>query len=281
MRTVARLLVLGGALATAGAGHAEPRYAWLPAGQKIAPLEHRLAPPPGFERVPVERGSFAEWLRGLPLKPAATQVLLHDGRLKGRQDVHAAVIDIDVGRRDLQQCADAIMRLRAEYLFSADRFGEIAFNSTGGQALPFSRWAKGERVNFAGSRLHWVNGKRADATHAALRAYLDLVFAYAGTHSLAKELAPVSEADIAIGDIFIKGGFPGHAVIVVDLAADGKGDKRFLLAQSFMPAQDMHVLKNLQTPDGSAWFAVDSGKSLVTPEWTFPPASLRRFPKRK
>jgi hypothetical protein len=40
-------------------------------------------------------------------------VLLYNGAPKFRQDVHAAVIDIDVGTRDLQQCADATMRLRA------------------------------------------------------------------------------------------------------------------------------------------------------------------------
>ena len=53
------------------------------------------------------------------MKPANAPVLIYTGAQKWRQDVHAAVIDIDVGRRDLQQCADAIMRLRAEWLFAA------------------------------------------------------------------------------------------------------------------------------------------------------------------
>jgi hypothetical protein len=277
MRTVAQLLALAGIMAMSGEVYAEPRYAWLPAEKMFERLEQRFAPPPGFKRVPVERGSFAEWLRGLPLKPAGAQVLLHDGRLKERQDVHAATIDIDVGRRDLQQCADAIMRLRAEYLFSVGRLGDIAFNATSGEAMPFSRWARGERVKFAGNRLQWVDGNRADATHGALRAYLDLVFAYAGTYSLEKELATIADKNLAIGDIFIKGGFPGHAVIVVDVAVDSRGRKRFLLVQSFMPAQEMHVLKNPRASDATPWFEVAVGEMLVTPEWSFPPNSLRRF----
>ena len=48
-----------------------------------------------------------------------------------------------------------------------------------------------------------------------------------------------------IGDVFIKGGFPGHAVVVLDMAEnDRTGQRVFLLAQSYMPAQDIHIMKN-------------------------------------
>jgi len=82
-----------------------------------------------------------------------------------------------------------------------------------------------------------------------------------------------------IGDVFIKGGFPGHAVLVVDMAANGAtGEKRFLLMQSYMPAQDMHVLKNPKSADGTPWYAMPAqGQELVTPEWIFPAGTLRRF----
>ena len=281
MRRVTFLILLACNLATAGAVVAEPRYAWLEAGARIDPLEMRLPVPHGFKRVQVAPGSFGEWLRGLPLKPAGTPVRLHDGRLKGRQDVHAAVIDIDVGKRDLQQCADAIMRLRAEYLFSIGKLGEISFNATSGDAMPFSRWIRGERASFSGNKLKWVSGGKQEANHAALRTYLDIVFAYAGTHSLEKELTPVADKDLQIGDVFIKGGFPGHAVIVVDLAVDEAGSKRFLLAQSFMPAQDIHVLLAGQEGNGTAWYGLPGPLGLTTPEWTFPARSLRRFASRR
>lgn len=81
-------------------------YVWAGAVGHEAGLSARLAPPEGFVRVPAPPGSFADWLRGLPLKPDGSPVKLFSGAIKWRQDAHAAVVDIDVGRGDLQQCAD-------------------------------------------------------------------------------------------------------------------------------------------------------------------------------
>jgi hypothetical protein len=186
-------------------------------------------------------------------------VLLFTGAAKGRQDVHAAVIDIDVGTRDLQQCADAIMRLRAEWQFAAGRPRDIGFNYTDGKRRAFA--------------------SRRQTDYAALRKYMNLVFAYAGTYSLERELKPVPLAEMQIGDVFIKGGFPGHAVLVADMAENkATGERRFLLIQSYMPAQDMHVLKNPAGADGSPWYPAAFDGELVTPEWRFAPQSLRRWP---
>jgi hypothetical protein len=41
-------------------------------------------------------------------------VLLYSGNKKYRQDIHAEVLNIDVSKKDLHQCADAVMRLRAD-----------------------------------------------------------------------------------------------------------------------------------------------------------------------
>lgn len=235
-------------------------YGWLgPGALPAATLAQRIAPPPGFERTPQPEGSFAAWLRGLPMRPEGAPVLTHTGKPKFRQDVHVAVVDIDVGKRDLQQCADAIMRLRAEWLFSQRRDTEIAFNDTDGKRRRFS-----------------ATGRK---DHAGLRRYMDLVFAYAGTYSLERELKKVPPEDVRTGDVFIKGGFPGHAVLVADMVENRTtGEKRFLLLQSYMPAQDMHILKNPASEDGSPWYATPIGDRLVTPEWVFPATALRRWP---
>jgi hypothetical protein len=82
--------------------------------------------PAGYERVAADTGSFAAWLRTLPLKKDKT-VYLYNGLPKVNQAAQFAVIDISVGNKDLQQCADAVMRLRAEYLYSRQRCSEIDF----------------------------------------------------------------------------------------------------------------------------------------------------------
>jgi hypothetical protein len=235
---------------------AAPGYAWRTATADPDTLEQRIAPPSGFQRMAAAPDSWATWLRALPLKPEGAPVLLFSGAPKSRQDVHVAVIDMDVGTRDLQQCADAIMRLRGEWLFAAGRLRDIHFNDT-----------DGKRRAFAGG------------DHASFRKYMDVVFAYAGTYSLEHELRTEPLAQIAIGDVFIKGGFPGHAVLVADLVENpATGERRFLLIQSYMPAQEMHVLKNPASPDGSPRYPAGFAGLLVTPEWTFAPGALRRWP---
>lgn len=249
-------------------------YPWLAEGAARERLETRFPPPAGYAREPVD--GFAAWLRGLPLLPGRPAVLLHDGRPKGNQEAHAAVVDLDVGRRNLQQCADAVMRLRAEYLFAAARSGEIAFSATSGDTLDFARWARGDRPRLRGARLVWGPGARGDASHASLRRYLDVVFTYAGSQSLSRELRRVPLAELAAGDVFVQGGFPGHAVLVVDVARDPASGRRvFLLAQSYMPAQQVHVLRSPGRRD--AWYPLEFTGPLVTPEWTFAREALHRF----
>ena len=81
-----------------------------------------------------------------------------------------------------------------------------------------------------------------------------------------------------IGDVFIKGGSPGHCVIVVDMAENrNTGQKVFLLAQSYMPAQDIQILTNQQNDEFSPWYSNDFGDTLETPQWTFSKDELKRF----
>jgi Domain of unknown function (4846) len=275
-----RLLLLTALMAYAVNARADAPYPWRPADQPAADtLERRLPPPPGFTRVPAAAGSFSNWLRGLPLLPASAPVMLHTGRPKWRQDVHAAVVDIDIGAKDLQQCADAVMRLRAEYLRANGRSAAIAFNDTGaGQPMSYTRFANGERPRAEGRGLIWSVRAAPDQSYAGFRRYMDTVFVWAGTYSLERELVSVSTTDIQVGDVFIKGGFPGHAVLVVDVAVNaGTGEKRILLAQSFMPAQNIHVLKSAADPS-TPWTPVPpQNQAFATPEWIFPAASLKRW----
>ena len=253
-------------------------YSWLGSFDVADRLDRRIAPPPGFERDPVAPASFAAWLRGLPLKPGRPPVRLFDGRLKGNQEAHHSVLDIDVGSRDLQQCADAVMRLRAEYLYSAGAADRVRFDVTTGEPASLAGWFAGDRPVVRRGALSWARTARPGTSYASARAFLDVVFTYAGSASLARQLRPVTAPrDLQAGDVFIKGGFPGHAVLVVDVARAGER-RAFLLAQSYMPAQEIHVLRNPGAAGGGPWYDLDFGDSLVTPEWTFGPGALRRFP---
>jgi len=89
----------------------------------------KLIPTPiGYKRIDVAEGSFAEYLINLSLKTKNNKVYLYNGELKYNQSAQFAVLKIDVGKRDLQQCADAVMRLRAEYLYEQKRYSDIHFN---------------------------------------------------------------------------------------------------------------------------------------------------------
>lgn len=240
-------------------------------------IQGRIAPPAGFHRVPETAGSFGSWLRDLPVKPGRPPVRLFDGRLKTNQSAHYAVLDIDVGRRDLQQCADAVIRLRAEYLRAARAEDGICFRFTNGVPARWSAWRDGLRPRFRGAQVSWVKTAPPDKTHASFRRYLDLVFTYAGTASLARELDRVPDPRrIQAGDVFIQGGSPGHAVLVADVAEDAAGRRAVLLVQSYMPAQDIHVLRHPGARE-DPWYVIEGDTPLATPEWDFPPGSLRRF----
>ena len=237
----------------------------------------RINVPPGYKRAELQSHSFGYYLRHLPLLPDGSPVLYYNGQPKARK-VEVAVVDIDVGKRDLQQCADAVMRLRGEYLYSQKRYDQIHFHFTNGFRVDYAEWIRGKRMIVSGNKTFWRQQASPSNTHADFRKYMDLIFTYAGTLSLSKELSEVALADLKIGDIFIEGGSPGHAVIVLDVAIrEESGEKIFLLAQSYMPAQSIHILMNPNDSNMSPWYQIPDTNYLQTPEWTFSPIQLKRF----
>lgn len=249
-------------------------------------VEARFRVPTGYERVHAPDGSFAAYLRCLPLKSHGALVKLFDGRVKPNSGIYAAVVDLPIGPveagrygpRDLHQCADAVIRLRAEYLFARGRYDDIRFRFTSGFLAEYGRWRRGERVKVSGNIARWEQAAPASDSFQNFWCYLETVFAYAGTASLARELKFVSREDLDIGDVFIQPGHPGHAVIVVDFAVSRQGGRKvFLLAQSYMPAQELQVLANPDDARLSPWYAADFAAELRTPEWTFSAGDLKRF----
>jgi hypothetical protein len=244
-------------------------------------IKTRFSLPNGFIRVATTPNTFENYLQNFKLKPHNTKVHLYNGELKSRQDVHAAILDIDVGKKDLQQCADATMRLRAEFLYKQKRYDDISFNFTNGFKVAYSKWRKGNRIKVSGNKVSWYKTDKNSTTYHSFKQYMQLIFMYAGTLSLDKEMNHINLNDMQIGDVFIQGGSPGHAIIVVDMAKNKDNGIIFMLAQSYMPAQEIHILKNFNNSAISPWYntkTIIANTVLQSPEWNFDKNNLKRFP---
>jgi hypothetical protein len=231
-------------------------------------IEARFNTPMGWKRITANKNSFAYYLRNLALHDDGYKVHYYNGKIKP-YDVYHAVIKMDVGDQDLQQCADAVMRLRVEYLFLHQRFEDIHFTFTDGFNANYSKWREGFRIVSGARGTRWIKTNEESASYASFRNYMNVVFMYAGTLSLSKQLKQKPIENIMPGDVFIKGGSPGHAVLAIDVSVNDAGQKIFMLAQSYMPAQEIHVLKNYYDRTNSPWYSIDQIQKLQTPEWTF------------
>lgn len=234
----------------------------------------RFTLPDGYERIAVEKNSFAEYLRNYPLKEYGSPVLLYNGNEK-RNKVYVSVFDFPLLKTDLIQCADAVIKLRAEYLYKNKKYSEIKFHITNGMLVPFDRYINGERVIVSGNNVNWKEGFKKGTSRDVFDEYLKFIYCYAGTYSLSKESKIKSVENILPGDFFIYGGSPGHVVLVLDVAINRKtGRKIMLLGQSYMPSQQFHILKSYENIN--PWYFVED-KILETPEWTFDKGSFMEF----
>jgi hypothetical protein len=256
-------------------------YPWTEGSETRDTLVSRIEVPPGYNRVEARQGSFGQWLRGLPLLPKGSKIKLWHGKQKHHQNDHVAVVDMDFIGRNLQQCIDVIIRLRAEYLWSINRADEVKFSySCCREKISWKKWRSGWRAKFVkanGRRsLEWVKSNKANASRQNFRRYLFNIMMFAGTHSLSRDMKKASE--VQIGDAFVQGGAAGygHGVIVLDEAVSSSGKRIILLGQSYNPAEQLNVLKS-GIKDISPWFYADFGEELRTPGWTFNKDHVRRF----
>lgn len=247
-------------------------------------LAERFPPPPGYLRLPATPGSFQAWLRALPLRPNGSLVRAFDGQtiLADDDPRLAAVLDWDIGTKNLQQCADSVIRLRAEWAFARSPHADIGFDFTSGDRCSWSKWRRGYRPAVVGNSVRFLPTASADDSYGTFRAYLDKLFQYAGTVSLRRESQPATLGDSRPA-FLIHPGTPGHVIMLLDIAADPTcpGTFAVLLGQGFMPAQDFHLLTAPGSRRGpsSAWHRITTADpSLTTPFGTYSLATdLRTF----
>ncbi len=240
-------------------------------------LEERISTPEGYTRTNAKNNSLTAFLREYELKEDKAEVLLYDGSKKGNQNAHVAVFKLPIENRDLQQCADSIMRVYAEYYWSQKEYDRIAFHFTNGFMANYKKWQNGYRIKINGNKVSWVKSASYDNSYETFQKYLKIVFCYAGTMSMDRETKPIKLEKLQVGDVFIRGGSPGHVVMVVDTCENPQGKKAFLLAQGYMPAQEFHVLKNENHEDDPWYYEEEVTYPFNTPEYTFEEGSLRRL----
>ena len=203
--------------------------------------------PCGYTRVIAQEGSYAAWLRNLPLKSRGTKTRLYTGKKANFQWLSAGVVDMPLLSNN-EQCADVCMLLQAEYLFEMGQYNKISFTAL-----------NGKKHTYTGG-----NDRKAFET------FMKQVFGSCNTTSLCSSLPSRQLADMQIGDMFI---YPhrkvhgrnhyGHAVLVADMAINNRtGKKIFLLLEGNTPARDIHILRNL-TPFRCQWFSLDENAEYM------------------
>jgi hypothetical protein len=259
---------------------AAKRYPWKRRRAGYESLAARFPAPVGFVRVTVKAGSYADWLRHLPMLAKGTVVRDYAGRLlMGATAAALAVMDLDVGKRDLQQCMDTLLRLRGEYWWWKKKAGRTRFRYAGGRYYGWAQYARGIRPKRQGRRIVYKTGYRAGYGRKHFRRYLTFMFMMTGTVHNTRE-PRVNFADLAAGSFFVQPppspGSLGHAVTILDVAKSAAGQVRALIGEGYTPAQDFHVLK---APGGSAWYKLSASSPVQTPQWPVPFqwTQLRRF----
>ncbi|MFC4635936.1 DUF4846 domain-containing protein [Dokdonia ponticola] len=241
-------------------------------------LKTRIKVPEGFERILPEEQTFAHYIQNYPLKEAGAEVINYDGESYIFQQGHVGVLEVPVPSNGLQQCADALIRIRSEYLWSTNRKEEIGFKFTSGHYCSWVNYAQGYRPKINGNDVTFSKIAVPNKSKENFYKYLNLIYMYAGTYSLSQELQKIPNlSDVNIGDLLIYPGFPGHVIMVGDIIENQEGERRFAFFQGNTPAQSVHIIKNVSDTSMNPWYDLEGRTSLETPIYTFSSFEMVRF----
>ncbi|MDO5979893.1 DUF4846 domain-containing protein [Flavivirga spongiicola] len=241
-------------------------------------IKTRVNFPKGYKRVVYPKESFQEYLRNYKLKAFGTKIINYDGSEYYWQRGHIGILDIPVPKNGLQQCADALIRVRSEYLWDHNRKDEIGFNFTSGHYCAWKQYAEGYRPKISGNQVTFQKSTPINHSKENFYKYLNLIYMYSGTLSLYNELPKIENAkNLKIGDMLIKGGTPGHIVMICDEVINSKGEKLYLLFQGNTPAQSIHLVKNLEDSNISPWYPLKKNAVIPVSNYTFGASKFVQF----
>jgi len=169
------------------------------------------------------------------------------------------------------------MRVYGEYYYGKKAYDKITFPLGNGFIADFDKWRRGYSISVSGNKIAWVYSSKNDSSYDSFKRFMRIVFVYSGTLNMDYSSKKIKLAEAKVGDIFVRGGSPGHVVMIADICKNKKGKKAYLLAQGYLPAQEFQLLKN-PLHEADPWYYEDEIKyPLRTPEYSFDKGSLRRY----
>ena len=170
--------------------------------------------------------------------------------------------------KDRRGSMDTFFDIKAKYGYTYDitRIEESTNETQNISSTTIRNFIKGHKI------------AKANNTKENFYKYLHLIYMYSGTLSLYNELPKVNDVSkLKIGDMLIKGGSPGHIVMIADEAINSKDEKIFLLFQGNTPAQSVHLVKNLENSTISPWYQLENNAVISVSNYTFGSAKFVRF----
>ena len=240
-------------------------------------LKDRVQIPDGYKRIKYPKDSFQEYVQNYTLEPYGSPIINYDGSEYFAQNIHEAILEIPVPKNGLQQCADALMRIRSEYLWEQHRRDEIGFKFTSGHYCSWRQYADGFRPKIKGNKVSFHKTAKSDSSKTNFYRFLNLIYTYAGTLSLYNELPKVKLEDLQVGDMLVTPGTPGHIVMIADKIKNDKGEELFTLIQGNTPAQSVCLLKNFEESEMSPWYNFKSKNEIYVPGYYFEKMNFIRF----
>ena len=212
-------------------------------------IESYFEIPKDYKRI--IQSDYHDWIISREIN-TKDKVKYFDGKtIDGLGTDYKAKFVYDIGKRNLHQCADAVIYNNARYFFDTKQYKKISYT-----------FSHNTRVYSYVKEFNVFNEK-------TFKKYITMVWGYCGTWSLQEyDTIEVDIKEMQVGDMFLIGGFPGHTMSIVDIIENSEGNKKFMLAQSFMPAQEQHILLNIN----DVWF--DSVNEIP---WNFTNKDLKRF----
>jgi hypothetical protein len=212
--------------------------------------------PLGYVRVEYADSSYSAWIQRLPLKEDNV-ILGYNGKpiISPFYNILAVVDMPMLFNQDLEQCADWCFRFRAEYFKQTGRLEQLYLFDYSGK-----------------HRYYRYSGK-------PYKGFLKWALGNANSYSVKKGCQSVDEINLRPGDMLVqnKTGGVGHVSVVMDVCQDGKGDQRYLIGYSFMPAQQFHLEKAGADQGREGWFTLAGYREYLRKHFYFGEPAYRRF----